>query len=291
MKRLFGFVLLFISCAAGQPAIIVPSPPPTDSLPTQGPWKHAVVAGITMTQIAFKDWAQGGENALSYAINLNGKSNRDDDATNWSNSYRLGFGQTRLGSQGLRKTDDKIDLESVLSFIINAPIDPYASLTLKTQFASGYTYDQKTGTRTPVSKFFDPAYLTQTAGFRYKPLPQIKTRLGAGVREVITSVYRVYADDPKTTQIEKIKVDGGFESVTNIDFELDENLVFAGRLELFSAFRALDEVIVRSDNSITAKVGKFVSVILNIQIINDTRATARTQLKETLSLGFIYTLI
>ncbi|MEP0822458.1 MAG: DUF481 domain-containing protein, partial [Ignavibacterium sp.] len=121
--------------------------------------------------------------------------------------------------------------------------------------------------------------------------PQVNTRVGAGLREVITSIYRTYADNPSTPEIEKIKVDGGFESVTNIDLQIEENVVFTGKLELFSAFNALDEVIVRSDNSITAKVGKYVSVILNIQIINDTRVTPRTQIKETLSLGFIYTLI
>lgn len=289
MKRLLPLLVL-ASLSYGQPSLPpTPVPVPDSTLP--GPWKHGVAAGVTLTQIAFKDWAQGGENALSYAVSVNGKSNREDKSTTWSNTYKFGFGQARLGSQGLRKTDDKIDLESVLSFKINAPIDPYASLTLKTQFATGYLHDAATGTRTAVSKFFDPAYLTQTVGFRYQPVPQVKTRLGAGLREVVTSTYRTYADDPATAEIEKIKVDGGLESVTNIDFEIDENLLFTGKLELFSAFRALDEVIVRSDNSITAKVGKFVSVILNVQIINDTRATPLTQIKETLSLGFIYTLI
>lgn len=289
MKRLLP-LLVMASLSYGQPSLPpTPVPVPDSTLP--GPWKHAIAAGVTLTQIAFKDWAQGGENALSYAVSVNGTSNREDETTNWSNTYKFGFGQARLGSQGLRKTDDKIDLESVLSFKIKAPIDPYASLTLKTQFATGYLHDATTGTRTPVSKFFDPAYLTQTVGFRYQPVPEVKTRLGAGLREVVTSRYPSYADDPATAEIEKIKVDGGLESVTNVDFEIDENLLFTAKLELFSAFRALDEVIVRSDNSITAKVGKFVSVILNVQIINDTRVTPLTQIKETLSLGFIYTLI
>lgn len=290
MKSLSAPVFLLVSIAAAQPSIPPPPVPVPDST-APGPWKHAMVAGVTLTQIAFKDWTQGGENALSYAITLNGRSNRETENLTWSNIYKFSFGQARLGSQGLRKTDDKIDLESVLSINIDEPIDPYASLTLKTQFATGYKQEAATGIRTPVSKFFDPAYLTQTLGFRYKPIPQVNTRLGAGLREVITSIYRTYADDPSTPEIEKIKVDGGFESVTNIDFQIEENVVFTGKLELFSAFKALDEVIVRSDNSITAKVGKYVSVILNIQIINDTRVTPRTQIKETLSLGFIYTLI
>jgi hypothetical protein len=216
---------------------------------------------------------------------------REDSSSLWTNSYKLAFGQARLGIQGLRKTDDKIDLESVISYKLRTFVDPYASITLKSQFALGFVYDPVTGTKTAVSKFFDPAYLTQTVGFGYQPVPQVKTRLGAGLREVITSQFNTYADDPTTSQVEKIKVDGGFESVTNIDLNLDENLVFTSKLELFAAFHALDEVIIRADNTISAKINKFISVILNMQIINDRRVTPRTQIKETLSMGLSYTLI
>ncbi len=268
-----------------------PNPTPPDTGAVSSLWRHGVVAGLNLTQVAFKDWAQGGENALSYAITINGRSRREDSTTLWTNTYKFAFGQTRLGIQGLRKTDDKIDMESVLSYKIRRFVDPYASLTLKTQFALGFTYDQATGEKTAVSKFFDPAYLTQTAGFGYQPIPQLKTRLGAGLREVITSEYNGYADNPATIQVEKIKVDGGLESVTNVDLELDDNLVFTSKLELFAAFNALDEIIIRADNTVAAKVGKLVSVILNMQIINDRRATPKTQVKETLSLGLSYTLI
>lgn len=182
-------------------------------------------------------------------------------------------------------------MESVISYKLRTFVDPYASLTLKSQFALGFTHDPETGAKTAVSKFFDPAYLTQTVGFGYQPFPQVKTRLGAGLREVITSQFNAYADDPKTMHVETIKIDGGFESVSNIDLDLDENLVFTSKLELFAPFNALDEVIIRADNTIAAKFNKLISVILNMQIINDRRVTPRTQIKETLSLGISYTLI
>jgi len=256
-----------------------------------GPWAHNVVAGLTLTQVAFKDWKQGGENALSYTVSLDGKSQRTGESTNWINSYKLAFGQTRLGVQGLQKTDDKIDLESVLSYNVGTYINPYAAATLKSQFAKGYKYEPATGVKTAVSQFFDPAYLTQSVGFGYQPAPEIKTRLGAGLREVITSVYTRYADNPATTKVEKTSVNGGFESVTNAEWKLDENLLFTAKLELFAAFNKLDEVIVRSDNSITAKVNKYVSVIVNVQFINDPKVTAHTQVKETLGLGLTYTVL
>jgi len=37
-------------------------------------WKHSLITGLTMTQVAFTDWAQGGENALSYTFSADGRS-------------------------------------------------------------------------------------------------------------------------------------------------------------------------------------------------------------------------
>lgn len=79
-------------------------------------WKHSVVSGITLSQVAFTDWAQGGENALAWTLLLEGKSEFDKEDLNWSNAYKFAYGQTRLGEQGLRKTDDKIDMQSVITW-------------------------------------------------------------------------------------------------------------------------------------------------------------------------------
>jgi hypothetical protein len=283
MQRLVLGILLIIPFVATAQQDTVKVPP--------GPWSHNVVFGLTLTQVAFKDWTQGGENALSYTVSLDGKTQRIGMDTDWINSYKFAFGQTRLGIQGLRKTDDKIDLESVLSYKVGTYVNPYAAATLKTQFALGFKYDPATGARTAVSKFFDPAYLTQSVGFGYQPAPEIKTRFGAGLREVITSIYAHYADDPKTTIVEKTSVNGGFESVTNAEWKFAENMMLTAKLELFAAFNQLDEVILRSDNSLSAKVNKFVSVIVNVQFINDRRTTPRTQIKETIGLGLTYTLL
>ena len=62
-------------------------------------------------------------------------------------------------------------------------------------------------------------------------------------------------------------------------------------LALFAPFKTMDEIIVRSDNSITAKVNKYVSVSFNVQLINDVTTTRRTQIKQVLALGLSYTLL
>lgn len=176
-------------------------------------WKQLMVSGLNLTQISFKDWAQGGENALSYSLYLNGSSTLNEERVNWGNSYRFTYGETRLGSQGIRKTDDEIYFESLLVYKLGVYVNPYLSATLRTQFAVGYTYDNA-GNATSVSKFFDPGYLTQSAGVAYQPVPEVKTRIGVGLKEIITSQFNQYASKHGSTTVRKTRVEGGMEWVT-----------------------------------------------------------------------------
>jgi hypothetical protein len=254
----------------------------TDSTqPTPSSWKHSLVSGLTATQVSFSDWAQGGENALSYTVVIDGKSEQDLPLTKWTNTYKLAYGQTELGSKGLRKTDDKIEFESVLSYKVGVYVNPYASVTLKTQFDVGYNYDDAAGTKTVLSRFWAPAYLTQSIGLGYQPIQQVKTRLGVALREVAS----------KTGYIENNRTEGGIESVTDAEFKFEENLLLNTKLELFAPFNKFDVVVIRSNNTLTAKVSKYISVNLNVQIINDANIQARSQIKESLAMGLSYTLL
>ena len=269
---------------------------PADTAKVKKPWTHNVVGGLNLTQVSFSDtWAQGGENALAYATSLFGKSVQDQSKTNWATSYKFAFGQTKLGDQGVRKTDDKIDIESNLTYKMGTYINPYVAATLKTQFAKGYEYSKNAQGKTvekQVSQFFDPGYLTQSAGLGYQPIPQIKTRLGAALREVITSDFNTYADNPATKAIEKTKVEGGLESVTEATWQMHPNLLFTGKLELFDAFKNFDIIIMRSDNTLAAKVSKYVTVNFNVQLLKEPPVRrGKIQRKQTLAVGLSYTFL
>jgi len=278
-KFLYLLILLLPLMASAQ----------TDSVSTH-PWKHNLVAGLNLTQVSFTNWAQGGDNALAWTLNLHGESSKQWDSITWTNTYIFAFGQTRLGNQGLRKTDDKIDITSLLTDKIGSFINPYAALTFNSQFARGYTYDNA-GVRTEVSNFFDPGYLTQSLGAGYQPIPEIKTRIGAAVREIFTTNHTQYADDPATKDvIEQRRVEGGIEWVTDIAWQLQENLLFTSKIEVFSPVKAFDQTVLRNDNLLTAKISKYLSTSLDVQVINDKKVSPYTQVKETIAFGLSYTI-
>jgi len=60
--------LLFVGnvAFAQDPKLISPASADTS-------WKHTMIVSANITQIAFTNWVQGGENALAYALFLEGK--------------------------------------------------------------------------------------------------------------------------------------------------------------------------------------------------------------------------
>lgn len=253
-------------------------------------WRHALGTSLTFSQVSFSDWAQGGENAYAYGASAIGTSTYDWHPITWANTYRLGFGQTRIGGRQTRKTEDKIDLESVITYRMGIVINPYAALTLKTQFATGYRYDAA-GNRTSISWFFDPAFLTQSLGLGFQITPELRSRFGFALREIVTSQYTSFADDPTTTEVEKVKVEDGLESVTEGTWKLDNSTTLNAKLELFSSFREPQKIIVRGDNTLTVRLAKIVTLVVNVQLINERRVTPRTQLKQSLGVGISYVVL
>jgi len=251
-------------------------------------WDHTASAALNLTQASFTNWVAGGSNTLAYSAVLQGSSALASVRTVWANSYKFAFGQARVADQGLRKTDDEIYFESLFIYKMGTYINPYAAATLRTQFGPGYNYSSTPETQ--VSKFFDPAYVTQSAGFAYKPVPEFSTRLGAALREVITSQYKQYATDPVTGTVHSVWTMGGLESVSELNANVAENIQIVARLELFAPFQNMDRIIVRNDYSLVAKVNKYVTTGVTLNLINDVNVLARTQVKQALSLGLSYTL-
>jgi hypothetical protein len=250
-------------------------------------WAPMAVLGANLSQASFKDWAAGGDNSMAYGVLVVGRLQHVWENSDWTNIVKLTFGQAKVGDQELRKTDDEIYFESIYVHRVGTLINPYAALSIRTQSALGYEYPEN-APRKRISSFWDPAYLTQSAGTSIQISPVVSTRLGIAAREVMTSQFPMYSDDKATTEVEKTRFDGGLESVTNLNWPFAENMLLASRLELFAPFEEFDRVVVRWDNVLSAKVNSLVSVNLTFQLLNDVNISPFTQMKESLAIGLSY---
>jgi hypothetical protein len=130
-------------------------------------WKKEAVANANFSNTVYRNWAAGGEDAITWSIKLNGKVERDPDRTNWKTSGKLEYGQTKLGDSDFRKSMDKIFFETVYMYKLTNLLNPYVAATVESQFTRGYQYD--TTSKTLVSNFWDPGYLTQSVGMGFTP--------------------------------------------------------------------------------------------------------------------------
>jgi len=283
---LFTYMLLASATFAIRPSALIAQTDTTH----HSPWTHTLVGTLNLSEASYTNWTAGGDNTLAYVALLAGKSEDNPVSATWTNSYKLTFGQARLGDHGLRKTDDEINLESLFKYKLDSTLNPYFAATFKSQFAPGYKYD-KNDSATQVSKFFDPAYFTEAVGALYTPNPYFKTRLGVALREIITTQFTQYADDPTTPKVESTLVQGGIESVSELALPIDDNLLLASKLELFDPFEHFQQIVTRSETGITAKITKLIIVNLNLVLLNDPMVTPRTQVKQTLAIGFTYAIL
>lgn len=248
-------------------------------------WQKEMVGNLNFTQNQFDNWSQGGEDSWSWQLDLNGKLIYDQEKYNWTNTGKLSYGRTQVGDADSRKAADEIKLESVYTYKMNILINPYLAATGLTQLTTGYNYIDDT-TRTAISNFMDPGYFTQSVGLGIEPNKNIKTRIGAAMKETITKDYAAtYANGEKT------RVEYGAESITDVTVKLSENILYTSKLELFSNLKRFDKIDVNWDNMFSSKIAEYLAVSFNFRLFYDKDISTRRQLKQTLAVGLTYSFL
>jgi hypothetical protein len=255
--------------------------------PTYG-WKNGFVGGFKLTQAGFSNWAPGGENALAWQFTTTGLFLYDQEAYDWSNWFKLGYGRTKIGDQESRKSVDEIKFESMINAKLNGPLGAYGAFYWETQFDKGYSYTDTS--RTQISDFMDPGYFTQSIGMTYKYWQDWQTRIGFAAKQTITRNFPGYSDDPDTPDVEKVRAEYGAEWVTNFGYELSETLVYLTRVNFFSNMKGINEVDVKWDNSLAAAVAPYVDVTFDFNLVYDRDISTAVQIREALAIGLIFRL-
>lgn len=254
-------------------------------------WEKKFIGTLNATQTTLSNWTTGGENAWAWQLNLNGGFVNNQEKYNWANTIRILYGKAKIGSDDPKKTDDEIFLETVFTYKVWSTFNPYASATGLTQFSVGYDYGVTP--KVKISDFLDPGYFRESIGLEYKPNDKFKTRFGASMKQTVADVFAIrWSDDPETeNDIEKIRNELGAESVTDFKTNLSELLVYVTKLELFSNLNRFDEIDVRWDNLISAKVAEYISVSFNFVLYYDKDISLKRQLKQTLAVGLTYSFL
>lgn len=254
-------------------------------------WQKEMVGTLNFTQTSFSNWKQGGEDAWTWQLDINGKFIKNHQNYNWANALKISYGKTKLGDADAKKAADELRLESVFIYKLGTFVNPYAAVTGETQFTEGFDYSVAPAKK--VSAFFDPAYFTESIGIGYQPVNQVKTRLGAALKQTVASKYdSLYTDDPDTPdKIESVRSEVGAESVTEVSAKVSKNILLTSKLELFSNLDALNQIDVRWDTIFSSQISKYLVVSFNVKLFYDRDISIKRQLKQVLSVGLTYNLL
>jgi len=129
------------------------------------PWKFTSLNMLTINQIAFVNWASGGESSLSTKASTEYDLEFKKDRFTFDHKGKMAFGLVGYVDKRMEKTDDIINLLLAVSHKTAKNWDITGLLTFKSQFADGFKYPNDS---TRISTFMAPGYVNISAGFNYK---------------------------------------------------------------------------------------------------------------------------
>jgi hypothetical protein len=269
-------------------------------------WKKGGKFALTFSQVAFTNWAAGGENSyggngffLLFAHYKEGKRM-------WDTDLNLAYGLMKLDGESTRKTDDKIDFTTKYGHEISKNLYLSSNFNFNTQFSPGYKYPNDS---VMVSTFMAPGYIQLGVGIDYKPVEYFSLSfLPVTARMTIVSDQQLanigaYGVDPAVvdtngniiTQGKQTRFELGAAVIAVFQKELIKNVELKSKLQLFSNYLEHPENIdVNWDSMLSLKVNKYISTFVGLTLLYDDDISIlqkngeygpRTQFKQTFGLG------
>lgn len=300
--------------AWAQPQDPVPEPKdPEESVPDSvvGEWQYDASARLNVAQAAYKNWEEGsGNNSFTLASTLEGQISRRGE--NWIQAHELRFaiGFLNQEEQEFRKSEDQIHWNSTLRYEGHdffRLFNPTIAGIFRSQFASGFDYSSNPyegevpeddprvnpDLEPPfeTSAFFSPAFVTESVGLTYEPVSNFTMRLGVASKQTIVwerdfrVLYGVEEDS-------RTRVEGGAEFASSVDRNLTENIRYRSQVNVFFSINQAERPPdARWENRVSLQVNDWLSTDLEFVALYDQDITREIQLKETVAIGFSFTLI
>ena len=237
----------------------------------QSNWKKGGDFTLTFSQVSFSNWAAGGKNSVSGVSLLNYSANYAKDRLNWENTFQLGYGLLKEGTQDLIKSEDKMDFSSKLGYKISDESKwLYSGLfNFRSQFANGYKYPD---TENVISTLFSPAYITLALGADYKPSDMFSLFLSP-----LGSKFTIVTDEDLSAEGafgvdkgKKFRAEMGASLKSELKFPVVKNVDVQTVLGLFSNYLNNPQNIdVNWDFRVNMKINEYLSANFLTNMIYD----------------------
>lgn len=249
-------------------------------------WTYYSEVELAMGQGYLANWSSGGENSLSVLSNIRFFINYNKNKTSWENfmHYRLGF--LKSGDQGLRKNEEKLELNSKLGHQAFKNWYYTTQLNIQTMIFNSYEYSENE--KKIVGNFMTPAYFTLSLGLDYKPNENFSLYLSP-IAGKWTFVRDTVGIDPTRYGVEvgkKSKGDAGARLELRNKFSLFKIMDVRNELIMFSSYYNSQQTFTANwQVQIDFKINYFMRASIYTNVVYDENYSKKMQFKENLNLG------
>ena len=161
-------VLLLLILGLFEKSMLFAQEAEPDSLPS---WKQERKLGVLINQSSFDNWLAGGVNSFSGTLNFDYDLAYQNEKWNWTTTLDAALGYAKnMGDDYFNKTEDQLEINTILLRKSERAINFSSSFNLKTQNAPGNNFIEQEGDieRVKTSGFFSPAYMRLGVGIAFK---------------------------------------------------------------------------------------------------------------------------
>lgn len=277
MKKLLAIAVLFSALTAN-------AQEEKKDEPKEG-WKRSGNISFLFNQSAFNNWLAGGTNNISGTLGLNYDFNYTKGDWTWDNKLIASYGLTKLKGEEMKKTDDRLELNSLVGKKAGGNWYYSAFFNFKTQMSS----TDVNGVQT--SHFFSPAYFQFGPGMLWKKHDNLKVNIAPATSKLILMHGHLteMGDAFGVAQGETTRYELG--AALNAYYKLDvmKNVSVENILNLYSNYlEDFQNVDIDYTVNVVMKVNKYLSANLSMQAIYDDNAFEGFQTREVFGLGINY---
>lgn len=264
-------------------------------------WKKGGTLTFLLNQSAFSNWIAGGVNTVAGNVGVNYDFNYKKQDWTWDNKIILGYGLSSIKDQETRKTDDRLELNSLLGKKAFGNWSYSFFGNFRTQFTDGYNYEKDPNTIFATSGFFKPAYLTFGPGLMWRKHDNLKFNLAPLTSKFTILGGEIYAYDAATDSFlssntttmfgvdpgASSRYELGFYGAGYYKFNIMENVSMENILALYSNYlEDPQNVDIDYTANLVMQINKYLSTNLTFQAIYDDNAFRGFQMRELFGLGF-----
>ena len=254
--------------------------------PKEG-WTKKGNISLLLNQSAFNNWAAGGIDNIAGNLGLNYDFNYVKGNLTWDNKIIAAYGVTKIEGGNQQKTDDRLELNSLVGK--KASGFWYYSLfaNFKTQMDSGF--DKTTNAKT--THFMSPAYLQVGPGMLWRKSDNLKVNIAPATSRLIIVHDHFTALGPSfgVEQGETTRFELGASVAAYYKLNLMENVSMENTLNLYSNYlEEAQNVDIDYTMNLVMKINKYLSANLAFQTIYDDNAYEGFQTREVFGVGINY---